>query len=148
MPPAPPVETPVERIICGVDFSASSMAAARAAHALGRALSVPVEIVHAVEMTARPAVWDAMLSPPEEEQIAAASAELDAIVSALGAPLAARTAHLGRPEDVLGAAAAAQPSLIVLGLGHATGHRPGTTAMRVIADSRVPVLTIPDAGAL
>ena len=119
------------------------MAAARAAHALGQALSVPVEIVHAVEMTARPAVWDAMLSPPEEEQIAAATSALDAVVSVARHAAGAKAAHLGRPEDVLTAAAAAQPSLIVLGLGDATGHRPGTTAMRVIAGSRVPVLTVP-----
>ena len=133
----------IDRLICGVDFSASSKAAARTAHTLGQALSVPVEIVHAVQMTARPAVWDAILSPPEQEQIAAASSALDAVVSSLGSPLALKAARLGRPEDVLTAAAAAQPSLIVLGLGDANGHRPGTTAMRVIAGSRVPVLTVP-----
>ena len=136
--PGPPE---IERIICGVDFSASSKAAARLAHTLGKMLSVPVEIVHAVQMAARPAVWDAIPTPQQEGLLAAAAAELEAIVATL--PMVTSAARIGRPEEVLAAAAAAHASLIVLGLGDANGHRPGSTAMRVIAESRVPVLTVP-----
>ena len=35
---------------------------------------------------------------------------------------------------MLAAADAAQPTLIVLGLGDPDGHRPGTTAMRVMPE--------------
>ena len=87
----------IDRLICGVDFSTASKAAARAAHTLGQALSVPVEIVHAVQMTARPAVCESILSPPEQEQIAAASSALDAVISSLGSPPALKAVRLGRP---------------------------------------------------
>lgn len=133
----------VQRIVCGVDFSAASAAAAVAAHALGLALAVPVEIVHAVAIATLPTVWDRILAPRENEQVASALAQLDAVARDLGDPVPACTTRIGRPEEVLGAEAAKQPSLVVLGLGDASGHRPGTTAIRVISETRVPVLTVP-----
>jgi nucleotide-binding universal stress UspA family protein len=141
---AVPEEAPgVERIVCGVDFSAASVAAARAAHALGLALSVPVELVHALEIVTIPTVWDMVLAPSAEEQIASALAQLEAVARDLGTPAPRSAARISRPEDVLAKDAAHGRSLIVLGLGDAGGHRPGTTAMRIVSRTKVPVLTVP-----
>jgi nucleotide-binding universal stress UspA family protein len=132
----------LQRLVCGVDFSAASVAAARAAHTLGAALSVPLTLVHAVTILTVPTVWDVVLAPPEDEQLEAARAQLDAIARDLGDPVPATLARLGHPEDVL-AADAGNGTLIALGLGDLGGHRPGTTAMHVMAETKVPVLAVP-----
>jgi len=132
----------LQRLVCGVDFSAASVAAARAAHTLGAALSLPLTLVHAVTILTVPTVWDVVLAPPEDQQLEAARAQLDAIARDLGDPVPATVARIGHPEDVLGAEAVDE-ALIALGLGDLGGHRPGTTAMRVMAETKVPVLAVP-----
>jgi len=135
----------ITRIVCGLDFGAASLAAARAAHALGRQLSAPVVLVHAVTLVALPSAWDAMLRPPEEELVVDARDRMKAIVDELGAPAPAQVTRTGRAEDVIAAETSDPGALIVLGLGDATGHRPGTTALRVVAATHAPVLTVPAA---
>jgi nucleotide-binding universal stress UspA family protein len=139
---APPEPAP-ERIVCGVDFSAASVAAARAAHALAAALSLPLTLAHAVTIVTVPTVWDVVLAPPEDEQLAAAQAQLDAIARDLGDPVPATVAKIGHAEDVLCAEAEARPAIVALGLGDLAGHRPGSTALRVMAETKVPVLAVP-----
>lgn len=133
----------IGKILCGVDFSAASVAAARAAHALGRALGVPTTLMHALVLVALPSAWDAMLQPREEELLTEARTKLNALANELGDPVARTEARTGRPEDVIAAAAAGGDALVVLGLGDAGGHRPGSTAIRIIADAHLAVLTVP-----
>jgi nucleotide-binding universal stress UspA family protein len=135
----------ITKIVCGLDFGDASLAAARASHALGQTLSAPVVLVHAITPVTLPTAWDAMLRPPEEQLVEDARERMKAIADRLGTPAPAQVIRLGRAEDVIGAETAEPGALIVLGLGDATGHRPGTTAMRVVAATHAPVLTVPAA---
>jgi nucleotide-binding universal stress UspA family protein len=138
-------EAPVAigKILCGVDFSAASVAAARAAHALGRALGVPTTLVHAQVLVALPTSWDAILQPREEDLLSESRAKLTELGSQLGDPAPRIEVQTGRPEDVIAAHAAGNDALVVLGLGDASGHRPGSTAIRIIANAHLAVLAVP-----
>ena len=113
--------------------------------ALGQTLKAPVVLVHAVTLVALPTAWDAMLRPPEEELLEDARERLKKMVDELGPPTPATVTRTGRAEDVIAVEASDPGALIVLGLGDATGHRPGTTALRVVAATHAPVLTVPAA---
>jgi nucleotide-binding universal stress UspA family protein len=134
----------ITRILCGVDFSEPSNAAAATAVALGRQLDVPVTLVHAVARLTLPSVWDVMLAPTDDEREALAKTTLTKLAATLGAPAPAVLAATGEADEVFAAeAAAGDGTLVVLGLGDLSGHRPGSTAMRIMAETRVPVLAVP-----
>jgi len=152
MPATPPADAGadrpfarISRIVCGLDFGAASLAAARVSQTLGQTLKAPVVLVHAVTLVALPTAWDAMLRPPEEELLEDARERLKKMVDELGPPTPATITRTGRAEDVIAVEASDPGALIVLGLGDATGHRPGTTALRVVAATHSPVLTVPAA---
>lgn len=141
---APGVPGAIKRILCGVDFSEPSSAAAAAAVALGRHLSVPVTLLHAVGRLTLPSIWDVMLAPTDDERAAQARTKLKAFAALLGVPAPAAETAVGEADEVFGLeAAAGDGTLIVLGLGDLSGHRPGSTAMRIMAETRVPVLAVP-----
>jgi hypothetical protein len=74
-------------------------------------------------------------------RVAEATTQLNQIVAARG--LAASViASVGSPADVLNAATAADPRSIVA-VGIHGQHRPGSTALRVLAVTKVPVLAVP-----
>jgi hypothetical protein len=86
-----------------------------------------------------------MLRPPEEELLEDSRERMGAIVDELGPPAPGQITRTGRAEDVICVEASDPGALVVLGLGDASGHRPGTTALRVVAASHAPVLTVPAA---
>jgi len=136
----------ITRILCGVDFSDPSRTAAAAAVALARRLNVPVTLVHAAARLTLPSIWDVMVAPTDDEREAQGRTNLEALAATLGPPKPAVHAAVGEPDEIIGEqAAAGEGVLIVLGLGDLSGHRPGSTAMRIMAETHVPVLAVPPA---
>jgi nucleotide-binding universal stress UspA family protein len=134
----------VKRILCGVDFGDASRAAAEAAVALGRSLSVPVVLVHAVARLAMPSMWDIMVTPTDKERAGQAKTGLQALAAGLGKPAPGIRVAIGEPDEVFGREVRSSASaLIVLGLGDAGGHRPGSTALRIMTETHAPVLVVP-----
>jgi nucleotide-binding universal stress UspA family protein len=135
-----------ERIVCGVDFGEASITAARAAVELGRRLSVPVKLVYAAGRVAVPQAWSIFASSASDKQLHDADARLRKLVVSLGEPAPEFSVEPGEAAEVLDAdALSGDPTLVVLGLGGAGGHRPGSTAIRVLAHTRGAVLTVPAA---
>jgi nucleotide-binding universal stress UspA family protein len=151
VPPAPgaAAETPMssvslfDQILCGVDFGDASVAAARLAVALGQALEIPVTLVHAAGRVAVPQVWSMFAESASDEQVRAADARLRELAAALGENAPAFRVVPGGALDVFQQEIAGTRPLIVLGLGGADGHRPGSTAVRVLAETPAPVLAVP-----
>ncbi len=134
----------ITRILCGVDFGDASRAAAEAAVALGRRLSAPVVLVHAVAGLPMPSMWDIMLAPTDDERERQARTNLQTLAAGLGTPPPAIEVALGEPDEVFGRlAGSSDAALIVLGLGDASGHRPGSTALRIMTETHLPVLVVP-----
>jgi nucleotide-binding universal stress UspA family protein len=130
----------VSRILCGVDFSEGSAAAVRAAATLASDLSVGLALVHAVAPAKAPAGWDGLAGAVEADWIADATARL----TAMAEPLSSRPAvsvRVGSPADVLAGETAGDPlAIVAVGLRGAAHHRPGSTALRVVSMTKVPVL--------
>ena len=132
-------------IICGTDLGPSGEAAARWAAALARALGHPLTLVHVDD-----AAHQSLTAFPSSVREAAAtfhsrldeqrSAHEDALLQ-LGQSLGMEFHHValaGRPsETLLDFAAEQAASMVVIG-PHATGL--GSTARRVVMNSRTPVL--------
>lgn len=132
----------ISLILCGVDFSDPSRAAAREAVELGRHLSVPVTLLHAVGRLTMPSAWDVMMAPTDAEREARAKTNIQTLAASLGPPEPRTVAAIGEPGELM-AQEASSGTLVVLGLGDLSGHRPGSTAMRIMADTHLPVLAIP-----
>jgi nucleotide-binding universal stress UspA family protein len=132
----------VSRVLCGVDFSDASMAAARCGVELGQALGARVTLVHAVAPITMHATWDALVMASTEERLNAAESRLVEIGRSIGST--ETVARVGDVADILVEEAAdGGPALIVLGLGGRDGHRPGTHAYRVLTETSAPVLAVP-----
>jgi nucleotide-binding universal stress UspA family protein len=134
----------IQRIVCGIDFSDPSRAAAAEAVALARHLKVPVTLAHAVPRLTMPSIWDVMMAPTDDERQAQARTNLKRLAAAFGAPEPALVVAVAEPHELMAQEAAAGPgTLLVLGLGDLSGHRPGSTAMRIMAETHLPVLAVP-----
>lgn len=134
----------VRRIVCGVDFSDDSASAARAAISLGSILSVPVTLVHSAALVPAPATWDELARSAHERRVADATERLATLARSLGDPPPSFEVKTGDASSALAEeASSGEPALIVVGLRGASGHRPGSTAVRVISEARVPVLAVP-----
>ena len=132
----------ISQILCGVDFSDPSRAAAREAAELGRHLKVPVTLLHAVGRLTMPSAWDVMLAPTDTEREAQAAANIRTLAASLGPPEPRTVAAIAEPAELM-AQEATPGTLVVLGLGDFSGQRPGSTAMRIMAGTHLPVLGVP-----
>jgi nucleotide-binding universal stress UspA family protein len=132
-----------DQILCGIDFSDASMAAAHASVALGRALTLPVTLIHAAGRVAVPQVWSMFADSASDEQVRAADVRLRDLAASMGENAPAFRVVPGAASDVFKAEIGDQRVLLVLGLGGADGHRPGSTAIRILAETPAPVLTVP-----
>ncbi len=132
----------ISKIVCGVDFGEASRAAAREAVDLGEFLSVPVLLLHAVGRLTMPSAWDVMLAPTDAEREAQAMTNIRSLAATLGPPGPKTVAAIAEPGELMAQHASAG-TLVVLGLGDLSGHRPGSTAMRIMADTHLPVLGVP-----
>lgn len=150
IPPAEHEDTPAldasetNRVVCGVDFSDASLVAARAAVALGEALSVPVTLLHAVPRVLVPAAWATLLAEAEAAREHDAQVRLQELAAGFTPPPDAR-ARTGPAAEILAEEAGAEAhALVVMGIRGAGRHRPGSTALRVLTTARVPVLAVPE----
>lgn len=132
----------IAQILCGVDFGDPSRAAAREAVELGRHLHVPVTLLHAVGRITMPSAWDVMLAPTDAEREARAKTNIQSLAASFGPPEPRTVAAIAEPGELM-AQEARSGTIVVLGLGDLSGNRPGSTAMRIMADTHLPVLAIP-----
>lgn len=133
----------VSRIVCGVDFSDGSRAAADAAARLASDLAAGLTLVHAVAHARIPLGWDGLVHEVEADWIAEATTRLEDMARTLPKATTIRVA-VGSPADVLAGEVAADPQAIVaVGLRGMAHHRPGSTALHVVAMTKVPVLAVP-----
>lgn len=134
----------IRRIVCGVDFSDASASAARAAISLGSIMAVPVTLLHSAAMVSAPSTWDEIARAAHERRLADAGGRLEALARSFGDPAPGFEVRAGDPATTLAEeASSGEPALIVVGLRGASGHRPGSTASRVISEARMPVLAVP-----
>ena len=133
-----------DHIVCGIDFSEPSLNAARAAVELGRCLSAPVHLVHAVARIAVPQTWDALAVSAVDQRVAEATSRLKEVATTLGGATPSVSVQVGDVADVIAEATSEHPStLIVLGLDGRDGHRPGTHAYRILIEAKAPVMAVP-----
>ena len=133
-----------DHIVCGVDFSEPSLNAARAAAQLGRRLSAPVHLVHAVERIAVPQTWDALAVSAADQRVAETTSRLKELAATLDVATPSVSVRIGDVAEVISEAASEHRStLIVLGLDGRDGHRPGTHAYRILTEAKTPVMAVP-----
>jgi nucleotide-binding universal stress UspA family protein len=138
----------VPHILAAADFSASSIAAAKVAAQLARALSAGLTLVHAVEPVTVLPQWLNFAEESDAARLAGARAKLHALAEEVcGSHECDEVVALGRPEDVISSTAGTRGvGLVVLGLASEQGvfaPRPGSIAYRVLSSATVPVLVVP-----
>ena len=142
--PAAPPDLGFDRVLCGVDFSAASEAAARMAAAISSRLGVPMILLHIETPTPVKETWKDIAASVLEGQVEKARRHLDVLVSELAVRPSAAAVRTGEPAEVLvEQAKTGGRALIVLGLGSASHARPGATAALVLSHSTSPVLAVP-----
>jgi len=137
-------------VITGVDMTESSIAGARAACSLAKALGTAVELVHVVPELAVPARWRPHAKQVLEERVIEARKELETIVRGLACAVPVEwNVEIGSVPDRLASIAgrsADRAPLLVLGkrAPRSGGGAPGTIAYRVLSLAKVPVLLVVD----
>jgi hypothetical protein len=134
-------EPRVDEIIVGTDFGGAARAAVVVADELGKIFDVPITALHAVPEVAAPDRWGHIVAKTVEDGLKNARAQIgDSIPDHWTSDV-----RTGSAATVLVEAAHARHALIVVGLiGEGSGHRPGTTAYRVLWDADAPVLAVPE----
>lgn len=141
---APREEPVVDRIVCGVDFSKASRAAARTATALALRWSCPVALLHAVDPPDALARWEPAIRDVIASEVARARAKLEELGATLPGEPSVEVVEGNAAGALVDQAALSGRTLLVLGLGGGLTHRPGTTALRVLVEADVPVLCVPE----
>jgi nucleotide-binding universal stress UspA family protein len=137
-------------VVCGVDFSDDSRRALRWAAFMARHLAQPLVVVHAVEPLLAAA---AQVHYGADALPATVQPELDAFIAgAIDAGLAVRTTlTTGEPASTINGTALAEGASVIVvgtqGLGQAGRLWFGSTTMRLLRDSTIPVLAIPPGAA-
>jgi nucleotide-binding universal stress UspA family protein len=130
----------IDEIIVGTDFGEASKAAIATADELGKIFGVPITALHAVPEVAAPERWGHIVAKAVEDGLRDARAQMGATVPDHWTS----DVRTGSAASVLVEAATGRHALIVVGLsGNVAGHRPGTTAYRVLLDADAPVLAVP-----
>jgi nucleotide-binding universal stress UspA family protein len=145
--PADPLADP-KWIVAAVDVERDSARFVAFASALARTFDARVLLVHALAPVQAPPRWRGTHQAHEGSRRARAEARLAEFASALdGARDAERQVVAGDPAtEIERLVAARQAGLVVVGLGRpqGAGHRPGSTAYRLVCCANVPVLAVPE----
>ena len=140
----------LSRILAAVDFSESSVAAARVGVRLARLLGLPVSVAHVVPAIHTISRWQPFLESHEDTRRAEAERQLHEIVAAMGPDVQAVLVS-GSPVGELMRLAGEDHTLVTLGLmsrGHLLGPGPGAVAYRLLAEADAPVLAVTSRSAL
>ena len=130
----------IDEIIVGTDFGDAASAAIAAAEDLGKIFGVPIMALHAVPEVAAPERWGHIVAKTVEDGLRDAREQMGATVPGHWTS----DVRTGSAAGVLVEAAKGRHALIVVGLsGIDDGHRPGTTAYRVLWEADAPVLAVP-----
>lgn len=135
-------------IVVGVDVERPFRTHVDRAVALARDFKTSVVVVHAVPPIQTSERWSRHAARTRQQRERAAQMALDVICAETRNGVGLKSiVESGNAGDVLAKVAADEEAgLIVIGLGSPSGvgHRPGTTAYRVVSGAEVPVLAIPD----
>ena len=133
-----------DRLLCGVDFSSASEAAARLGALLSSRLSVPMSLLHIEAPTPVKDTWKRVAASALDLRVEKARRHLETLAAELPLRPVFAGVKTGKPADVLvEEAKAGGRALIVLGLGSASQARPGATAALVLSHATSPVLAVP-----
>ena len=133
-------------VVCGVDFSDDSRRALRWAAFMARTLAQPLLVVHAVEPLLASA---AQVHYGADALPATVQPELDAFITGtIDAGLIVRTTlAAGEPASTINGTALAEGASVIVvgtqGLGQAGRLWFGSTTLRLLRESTIPVLAIP-----
>src|SRR5579871_86622 len=139
-------ELPFRRILCAVDFSASSIAALRLAVAFAEESNAILEVFHAVDEPAEHALFVARPYDVHQHRAIYERHVLEHLDRVL-LPIACdrvharlRTAQGNADEQILRAAEGV--GMIVMGVGRSADTAFGSTVNAVVRQARCPVLTV------
>ena len=143
-----PPSVDVRSILAPVDFDPAIRGDLTVAVDLAAAFQVPLVLVHVVESGRVSLAWREQADAALAERTAEAQRRLDELGRSLGARVAVATVvKSGRPSDgIADAARDGRAGLIVMGLRRKGGFLdspPGSVAYRVLAETQVPVLALP-----
>lgn len=137
----------LSNVTAALDFSESSVAAARLGARFASLLEIPLRLVHVVAPVHVIARWRAVVESQEQERVAAAAKQLAEAASDLEQSSSPELVVLrGSPaEQIASLASGGSGSLITMGLssGRPLGRRPGSIAYRVLSQGHMPVLVVP-----
>ena len=138
----------ISQILAAVDFSESSVTAAKMAGNLAMELSASLMLAHVVEPVTVPPQWQPLVQQSDEMRLGSARTNLKALAGQLCERQGCDDiVVLGRPAELIGSIARDRGTqLIVMGLASERGMfapRPGSIAYRVLCSSAVPVLVVP-----
>lgn len=135
-------------ILAPVDFSDSSVQAARVAAGLAASVGARLVLAHVLRPVHAVGRWRAAAQDQESSNLAAAGSRMARLVQSLDLPAPPETElRTGNAAEVIGEIAEArQVRLIVMGLrgaGGLLGPAPGSVTYRVLCLAAVPVLALP-----
>ena len=114
------------------------------ATALALRWSCPVTLIHAVDAPSELAMLESTLRDVIAAEVTRARAKLEELGAMLPGEPAVEIAEGSPAEALVASAAGSGRTLLVVGLGGGLTHRPGTTALRVLVEADVPVLSVPE----
>ena len=138
----------IQRVLAGVDFSHSSMEAARMAASMARQHGARLSLLHVITPPALRG-GQAVIEEQHESRTMSASHELALVADEFCREHIRATSSVvtGEPEEVIAEQALEEPgTLVVLGLretGSPVGARPGAIAYRVLSLCRAPMMVVP-----
>jgi nucleotide-binding universal stress UspA family protein len=135
-------------IVAAVDVDRESSGHAGMAARLAQAFGARLLLVHALAPVQAPPPWRAHGKIVEEPRRAHAESRLAALAASVAGGIEIeRLVVAGDPAgEIAQLVAARQAGLVVVGLGRpqAGGHRPGSTAYRLVCSANAPVLAVPE----
>lgn len=138
----------VQSILAPVDFDPAIGGDLAVAVDLAAAFRVPLVLVHVVDSGRVSLAWREQADAAVEERTAEAQHRLDELGRSLGDRAAVATVvKKGRPSDgIADAARERRAGLVIMGLRRKGGFLespPGSVAYRVLAETQVPILALP-----
>jgi nucleotide-binding universal stress UspA family protein len=134
----------VRRVVVPVDLTPGSLAQVQVAGAIGRALRVPVLLVHVIEPLVTPMKWRSQLPHVDSERRDRAEQAVTDLRNHTGVGNVETLIPFGEAsEEIAKAAQTRGAGLIVMNLQTSGAGRVGSVTYRVLSLTHVPVLAFP-----